>query len=216
MLELGARLLEPVAPYFRGHLTGGGSGHDQERRPRIRPLYGHDPGPTLPRGLNPPLRSLAVSFRAVRPPRVGDVIEFQTGIGFAYAQVIAKIPSWGPLIRVLAGAWEHRPQSLEGVAAASHRFYVFFPVGAAISRGLVAFVGNVPVPGSAREFPLLRQRGRVESDGQVTSWWLWDGAKKWRVGQLTPEQKRLSIAELINDTLLVARVENDWRPEQDS
>jgi hypothetical protein len=102
------------------------------------------------------------------------------------------------------------------IAAANHRFYVFFPVGAAINRGLVTFVGNVPLPVSMREFPLLRQRGRIELGGEVTSWWLWDGTKKWRVGQLTAKQKRLSIAELMNDTLLVARVENDWRPEQSS
>ncbi|WP_176536262.1 hypothetical protein [Rhizobium sp. L9] len=47
-------------------------------------------------------------------------------------------------------------------------------------------------------------------------WWLWDGEKEWRIGQLSAEQHQLSIRGVWNDTLLVERIEFGWTPEIDS
>jgi len=51
---------------------------------------------------------------------------------------------------------------------------------------------------------------------KVDVWWLWDGQEEWKVGDLTAEQRRLSIRGVWNDTLLRDRLESGWRPETDS
>jgi len=151
----------------------------------------------------------------VPAPRVGDVVEIPTSSGRAYAQVVQKVRSHGPLLRVLDGFWEERPDDLASLVEGSARFYVFFPVGAAVSLGAVTNAGHVPVPAQARSFPLLRRRGKILADGRVVDWWLWDGEKLWRAGKLNDQMRSLSIAELVNDTLLVERLESGWRPEDE-
>lgn len=144
---------------------------------------------------------------------MGDVIEIPTSNGLAYAQITHKVPSYGSLIRVLPGLFEVRPSRLDDITVLTERFYIFFPAGAAVHRGLVAVIGNVPVPTRAQPFPLLRQRGYIEPGGKVRDWWLWDGTNSWRVGQLTTEQRALSLGEIWNDTLLIERILDGWKPQ---
>ena len=142
----------------------------------------------------------------------GDTVEIQTPRGLAYAQVTLRAPLYGTLIRVIDGFWDQRPQDVKEVVDRAEAFFTFFPVAAAVRRGIVANIGSAPIPERARGFPLLRQRGVIRPDGTVSAWWLWDGDKKWRVGQLSDELRDLSIAEVINDTLLVERLNTGWRP----
>ena len=46
-------------------------------------------------------------------------------------------------------------------------------------------------------------------------WWLWDGEKEWQIGSITNEQRKLPIRQIWNDTMLIARLEQEWRPETD-
>ncbi|KKQ94781.1 MAG: hypothetical protein UT18_C0007G0037 [candidate division CPR2 bacterium GW2011_GWC2_39_10] len=75
-------------------------------------------------------------------------------------------------------------------------------------------VGNEPVSEEFNKLPLFRARGGIDTDGKVVSWWLWDGEKEWKIGNLTPEQRKLPIREVINDTLLIERIESGWKPEE--
>jgi hypothetical protein len=50
----------------------------------------------------------------------------------------------------------------------------------------------------------------------VHDWWLWDGTKQWRIGRLAAEQRKLPVAGVWNDTLLVQRVEEEWLPKTDT
>jgi hypothetical protein len=145
-------------------------------------------------------------------PRPGDVIALRTADGLAYAQVVHKDKLYGTLVRVLEPVLPQPAEDLARLVSSPERFYTFFPVGAAVKRGLVQLVGRAQVPEGAQAFPLLRQRGQVRPDGSVADWWLWDGEKAWRIGQLTPDQQRLSIAEVVNDTLLRERIEQGWKP----
>ena len=52
------------------------------------------------------------------------------------------------------------------------------------------------------------------ANGEVADWWLFDGSRRWHIGRLAPDQARLSIAEVVNDTMLRARIDSDWKPEQ--
>jgi hypothetical protein len=150
----------------------------------------------------------------MRIPKPGDLIEMRTALGLAYAQVTHKVPLFGTLIRVLEPIVPERPSDLDAIATSRERFVTFFPVAAALNRGMVRFAGSASIPPHAQKFPLLRQRGKVLASGVVADWWLYDGSRQWRIGRLAPDQARLSIAEVVNDTLLRERIDSDWRPEQ--
>ncbi|MHB1381610.1 MAG: hypothetical protein ACYCXJ_05245, partial [Thermoleophilia bacterium] len=91
---------------------------------------------------------------------------------------------------------------------------VFVPLGAMVNRDIVKVVANEPIPEENREFPLFRG-GNEDSDGKVRVWWLWDGEKSWKVGEITAEQRNLPIKEILNDTMLIKRIEDGWTPEND-
>jgi hypothetical protein len=82
---------------------------------------------------------------ARRRARVGDLIEIRTPAGLAYAQYVGRDAALGPQLRVLPATFEGRP-SLSALASQKAVYYVHFPLGAAVSRGLVALVGNEPLP----------------------------------------------------------------------
>ena len=110
--------------------------------------------------------------------RIGDVIELDTAVGLAYGQVTHRVPLYGTLIRVLSRVAHERPISLPDLVQGPERFWVFFPVGAALKRGLVRKIGNASVPEASKAFPLLRKRGALGADGKVAEWWLWDGCQR--------------------------------------
>ena len=151
----------------------------------------------------------------MRSPRIGDVIEIPTAKGLAYAQFTHKMPVYGRFIRVVEGIWRARPHALDEIVNAPTRFFIFFPVAAALNHKIVTLAGSLPVPSQFAAFPLVRESGLEPPGGGKVDWWLWDGKEKWRVGSLTPEQRRLSIAQCVNDTMLIHMIDSDWHPETD-
>ena len=151
----------------------------------------------------------------MRPARIGDVIEIPTARGLAYAQFTHKMPVYGSLIRVVEGLWGARPQALNEVVNAPTRVFTFFPVAAALNQKVVSLAGTLPVPPQFAGFPLMRKAGLEPLGGGRVDWWLWDGKEDQRIGALTREQRKLSIAQVMNDTILIKRIETDWHPEAD-
>lgn len=147
--------------------------------------------------------------------RIGDIVEISTSRGLAYAQYTHKDESWGALLRVLPGFFDQRPQDFEHLVRQQERFVSFFPLGAAVSQGIVQLVGNEPVPRQAERLPDFRWAGFIDRQGNVRDWWIGEGGTKRKVTELTPEQRKMPILEVINDTLLIDRIENDWTPERD-
>jgi hypothetical protein len=78
-------------------------------------------------------------------PKIGDVVEIRTPKGLGYFQYVERDPTLGPRIRVLPGTFDERP-NIGAVAMRKAAYYVHFPLGAAVSRGLVAIVGSAPLP----------------------------------------------------------------------
>lgn len=148
-------------------------------------------------------------------PQIGDIIEMKTPYGLAYAQYTHKHPLYGNLLRVFPGLYERRPDSFKELVDSKERFYIFFPLGAAVSRAIVTLVDNEAVPLCAQEFPLMRKAGGIDRSGKVLNWWLWDGKREWRVDCLSQEQKKLSVAEVWNDTLLIERIVEGWSPQDE-
>jgi hypothetical protein len=95
------------------------------------------------------------------------------------------------------------------------RFVVFFPLQTALNRSIFSVVAHEELPESAKQFPVFRAAGHIDREGRVHDWWLWDGEREWKVGQLTTEQRQLPLLELWNDTLLIERIEKEWTPEHE-
>jgi len=147
--------------------------------------------------------------------KLGDLIEIPTPKGLAYAQYINKHPRYGALLRVFSGTYGQRPSDFATVLARDVQFMCFFPLQAALNEGIVTMVDHAPVPAEASDFPIFRAGVIDPATGKVTIWWLWDGEKEWRIGQLTPEQRRLPIRGVWNDTMLIERIVSGWRPEME-
>jgi hypothetical protein len=133
-----------------------------------------------------------------------------------YAHYTHRHGQYGALLRVLSGKYTARPEEFDDIVTAKPMFMQFFPLGSAITRGIFSIVGNVAVPIEAQPFPVFRSGITDDVTGKVSVWWLWDGHREWKVGELTEEQRRLSIRGVCNDTLLILRIEAGWTPENDS
>lgn len=151
-------------------------------------------------------------------PQIGDVIEITTPRGFAYAQYTHEHrdpPRMGSLLRVLPGVFDQRPE-LKSLVEEEERFSVFFPLHAALGRGIFRIVANEPVPPSKRPFPIFRSRARPEIS--AGPWFYWDGRREWRESRWRPEPRwrRRALNEIWNDTLLVERITSGWAPDATS
>lgn len=152
-------------------------------------------------------------------PQIGDVIEFETPAGLAYAQFTLHYtapPRYGALLRVLPGLFPKCPSDFGSLVQQRERFSTFFPLGAACARGIVRIVANEPVPERASGLPLMRMAGGMRRDGRVLNWWLWDGEREWPVDALTEKERELSILEVMNDTALVDRIASGWSPRDET
>jgi hypothetical protein len=148
-------------------------------------------------------------------PKVGDVVEVKTRRGLAYAQFTHKHPRYGALLRVFGTFHRSRPDDLRALVSESPSFHCFFPLGAAVARGIVAIAGSVDIPAQAKSFPCFRAGVVDPATGRVAQWWLWDGDREWKAGALSEDQRRLPIRGVWNDTLLIERLEAGWTPESD-
>lgn len=145
-------------------------------------------------------------------PQIGDVIEIPTPQGLAYAQFTHKHPSYGALLRIMPGLFNSRPGSFSNLVPSEPQFSTFFPLGAACSRGIVRIVANESISTPLRAFPTFRASVKGK-DGVWGAWWLWDGDKEWKIGELKPGMEALPPRGVINDTLLVERIVGGWRHE---
>ena len=121
---------------------------------------------------------------------------------------------YGSLLRVFTGFDLERPDVLQ-VASRPVQFSTFFPLNSAVTRKLVQIAGHAPVAPSLTSFPTFRTGVANPLTGEVGTWWLWDGENEWRVGALTPEQRRFPVRGVMNDTLLIERIEEEWNPAID-
>ena len=149
---------------------------------------------------------------------IGDVFEIKVSSGFAYGVYTnyhADAPSYGTLVRVFDRIFAQQLTDVDRLLELPIRFETFFPLQAAVNKGLFPIVGNLKLPDTLQSFPLFRAGSVDPKTRKVASWWLWDGKKEWPIGALHPEQRRLPIRGIWNATFLIDRIEQGWRPETD-
>jgi hypothetical protein len=149
-------------------------------------------------------------------PRVGDIVEMRTDRGLAYALYTHEHKSFGSLLRVFRRAFSSRPTEFETLLEEALQFATFFPLAAAVQRGIVSVVGRVRIPAKLKDFPIFRDGVADPKTRKVSNWWLWNGEREWSIGTLTEEQKKYPIREIVNDTLLKERIESGWTSEDDA
>ena len=138
--------------------------------------------------------------------------KFQPPKVFAYLQYVNRDSLHGALIRVLPGFFVKRPENFSSIVLQQEQFFTFFLVSAAVNRGIVTIMANEAIPESARKMPVLRTPGGIDKRGKILNWWILDGESKQLVSELSAEQKNLSIASVMNDTMLVHRIVEGWSP----
>jgi hypothetical protein len=148
-------------------------------------------------------------------PIIGDVVEIKTSKGLAYAHYTHQHKQYGALLRVFHGFHETRPVDFMKLVMHVPIFSCFFPLNAAVERKIVSLVSNVTPSVEALTFPTFRAGIIDPATRKVGVWWLWDGEKEWKVGELTSVQRRFPIRGVWNDTLLVERIESGWTAKTD-
>lgn len=150
--------------------------------------------------------------------RSGDVYELVVENGFSYLQAIAKHPDFGWAMRVLSPVRESVCVRADGVVRDAPEMFVALMGSVALEakEGRLRFVGHADLPpGYDPSLPILRASSSVDDDGRHTdgSWWLDDGTKEWRVGNLTKEQQKLPYRQFTPALALRVLVDAGWDPQ---
>ncbi len=147
--------------------------------------------------------------------RPGDVLEVRTPRGLAYVHYSARDPEYGDAIRVLPGFFTTRPTDFSVLAGSPEAYFSFYPVGAAVSQGLVEVVARIPVPPGQGLPSVYRRAGARRPEGGVLAWLICEGKKETLVWELSEEQRYLPIARIWMHDTLISYLTEEWRPEQD-
>ena len=149
--------------------------------------------------------------------RIGDIVEVRTPAGLAYLQYASRHPTYIDTIRVLPGLFPERPAPNELEALSTQEgYFAFYLVSHAVRHGLVEVVAHCPIPAGLEAPRAILRPGFITREGTVTKWWLEEGSRETLLKrELTPEEKRLSLAEMWNHEFLVQRLSQQWRPEHE-
>jgi len=143
--------------------------------------------------------------------KIGDVVELEVKEGYAYcvfSHYHDEPPKYGALLRILNGVFSERQHAFEGLVAGKEKSSVFFPLQAAVNKGLVRVVGHIELPEHMKAFPLFKNHPDPKASVTDTGWCLWDGKREWQVGTLSEEQRSYPYPDVVNDTALREMIES--------
>jgi hypothetical protein len=147
-----------------------------------------------------------------RKPNLGDIVQIRTSKGYAYAQLTHKHHMFGYLLRILPGFFAEPVTDFAPLVMEPELYHAFVFKDDLFQPPVAMIVGNAPVPERSRALPLFRNGIRNPATGRVDDWWLWDGRKEWRIGELREDQRTLSLLEILNSDILRKRIENGSMP----
>lgn len=150
-------------------------------------------------------------------PKIGDIFEVAATGGFGYGQYILKYtepPCWGSFVRVFRGVRAKRPTDWNRLCDEEEQFLVFYPIGSAARSNAVTIVGHGPVPERLKSFPRFKTYGAHEQKphGRIKSWLFGSGPDVTCIKDedLTDEQRRMPLCQIITHEVLVDRIESGW------
>ena len=105
----------------------------------------------------------------------GDIVEIETTVGLAYAQITHIHPSYPEVVRVLSGFYSGRPGDLHELSISATAFISMFPLASAIEmqKLIGRRVASFAVPDEYKAFPTFKMPIH-DKQGDVVYWWLWE------------------------------------------
>jgi hypothetical protein len=144
-----------------------------------------------------------------RKPKIGDVFALNVANGLGYLHFIGKHPEYGTAVKVAIGIHEQPPQDLNAIFIKG--YVTFYPVGPAVSQGLVQIVGHIPSP----TMPTRYRRIGALVGRRITTWIIEDASGEVVRQSLSAEELILPIAAIWNHDFLVQRIAEEWTPAQE-
>jgi hypothetical protein len=155
-------------------------------------------------------------------PQIGDIYELKTNSGLAYVQYTHEAEDNTQLIRVLPGVYSSRPNDMAMLSQQRELYFIFTVLIHALRKKELTLASNQPVPEWAKQFPMMRKVAGRARGGKILGWHIGHGLRLYtvhemqqalHVRELTPEQKKLSIAAIWPVAALAAQIEQGWAPE---
>lgn len=141
--------------------------------------------------------------------RPGDVLEVRLPEGLGYVLYLGTHPEYGDGIAVSSAVVTQRPSLTQGFF--DEGYVTFYPARAALAQDLVTVVGRLPAPALPRA---LRRPG-VRTGRTVETWIIEDESGETVKRTLGAQERLIPIAAIWNHELLVHRIAEGWRPEQE-
>jgi hypothetical protein len=142
-------------------------------------------------------------------PQAGDIFELNVDAGFGHLQFVGTHAEYGDAIRVVPKV-SASPEDIT-TALLEGAYITFYPLRTAVLQKLIRKVGHLPAP----PLPQRLRRAGVRVGGRVQTWIVEEEDGETLYRQLSEQQLFLPVAAIWNHELLIQRIRDGWRPEQD-
>ncbi len=128
--------------------------------------------------------------------------------GFAVGLMTHHRPKVGHLVWIAQDTFGDPPTEADVRSIERWRWPVFFPLGAALRRGIVTKVADVPVPAGLERWPTMR------SGNRQMGWTLVNFEGPGTLPRRPANDSSIPIYSVVNDTALREMIVSNWRPAQ--
>ena len=142
--------------------------------------------------------------------RPGDVLQVECDARVGLLSFVGRHSSLGDLTWVLPTLF-HPPVRDVCAAFQAAGYFQFYPATTAVRRGLIQRAGYCVEAMKLMPPRLLNIIAR-EGDGLVHRWTISDGTSRVVRTELSPEERELPVAVIINHEALLDRLREGWTP----
>jgi|TARA_R110002072_G_scaffold10342_3_gene48102 hypothetical protein len=137
----------------------------------------------------------------------GDIVEITTDKGLVYVHLTHEHPSYPPVVRLLKGVHAAQPDNIGDYARDNVLYTAMIPLVTALNRIGLSHrkVGELPLTGADRDFPVFRMPIR-DKQGNIVYWWFWDGRGLTYSTELEEQQDTLPMREVMSGAAMVERL----------
>lgn len=141
--------------------------------------------------------------------------EIKTSKGKKYLQYVFANKTIGEMLRVFPQQYSEDFGDVSSIIKSQDYYFVHFPLKATLKQEIVQFVDNFSIPSEVKLPDQMRAR-KVDKDGNFVSLQIVDYStlQRTNIKELSSSDKKLSPWGTWNDTLLVERIEEGWKPEK--
>jgi hypothetical protein len=149
--------------------------------------------------------------------RRGDIVEFKTARGYAYAQFINEHKMYGTVMRVLPGVFAKRLADFEALVNKEGGWCAFWYIKDALQHKEVKVVGRAEIPKQYQKLPVFKEADRSFATALVRGWSIWDGktTSGRPVAELSEAEKKYPLVEVIFTDHVIKRINKRWKPEDE-